>query len=474
MTERVIRAEDPKVDTGPIDRFYRHGWHSWSPTGFVDPDMAVDPIPDEGRRLGHDDPTVAFEATVSSSDVGVASDPDGGATLLGALAPDARVRPDGPMLVGTSEAGPIDWLVAEGSVLEVFDAYARHLARHVGSRERRQVRVWCSWYSYYEDITERAMLEEIAALGDLPFDIVQVDDGWQRAIGDWHENDDFPSGMASVADAIRGTGRRAGLWLAPYIARSDSDLATRRPDLLLRHDDGTPVVAGINWGGPYYALDPTAEATDAFIRELITRVREWGFDYLKLDFLYAAAFPGNHEHPMPREAAYRHGLASIRDAAGEDCYLLACGAPIVASLGLVDGIRIGPDVAEFWEEPDLTAMGDFSGRGARNAIITTSERLWLRSIVDADPDVIYFDRSTIDLDPETVGALHDLAAITGFVGTSDHTARLSAPEASELRSLLTAEPAIERAGWHRWRIDGRSVDFAWAHRTSTETPGREP
>jgi alpha-galactosidase len=473
MTDHVVHASDPRLDLDDITSFYRHGWHSWSPTGWVDPAVPVTPIPDEGRRLGHDDPTIAFDTRVSASSVGVALD-DGRATLLGALAPDARVRPDGATLVGSCEAGPIDWLVAEGTVSEVFATYAHRLGEALGTRPRRAMRVWCSWYSYYEGITEAAMARELDAIGPLAFDVVQIDDGWQVGIGDWEPNDDFPSGMVAAARRIRETERTAGLWLAPYIARADSRLAAERPELLLRREDGSPVVSGINWGGPYYSLDPTAAGTDAFVTETIERVRSWGFDYLKLDFLYGAAFPGSHERPMPRESAYRHGLRTIRRAAGDDCYLLACGSPVIASIGIVDGIRIGPDVAEFWEEAELTAMGDYSGRGARNAIITTSERMWLRDVVDVDPDVAFFDRSAVALDERTLASLRDLAAITGFVGTSDHIADLDGRERDELESLLNHRPEVRRASWLAWHLDDRTIDFSWAHRTPTTETGRTP
>ena len=98
-----------------------------------------------------------------------------------------------------------------------------------------------------------------------------------------------------MAERIRATGRRAGLWLAPLIAHASSQLADDRPELLLRSADGEPVVSGINWGGPYFSLDPTADATKDFLAELIGTVRWWGYNYLKLDFLYGAAFPGVRE-----------------------------------------------------------------------------------------------------------------------------------------------------------------------------------
>ena len=461
MDLRIERAREPAVETGRIERFYRHGWHSWSPTGWIDPNEPVVPIRDEGRRLGHDDPAHAFASRVGGSGVGVARCADGAYVLLGALTPGARVEPDEATLRGVSEAGDIDWLVARGTMNEVFDAYVNELTNRLGRRGRGRMRVWCSWYSYYEDITEEAIERELRDSMPFPFDTIQIDDGWQIGIGDWEPNAKFPNGMAALADAIVSTGRQAGLWLAPLIAAADSRLAHTRPELLLRDAEGSPVVSGINWGGPYYSLDPTSEATADFLSELITTVRSWGFSYLKLDFLYAAAFPGVHAKPMPRELAYRHAADVMRRAAGSDCYLLACGAPVIASTGIFDGIRIGPDVAAFWEDAEVAAMGDASGRGTRNAIATSSQRLWLRGAFDTDPDVVYLDRSEVNFNSRTLESLWDLALITGFVGTSDRLADLSPEEAEQLRSLLTDDSAIERGPNMGWTIDGKGVDFGW-------------
>ncbi|MGB5188120.1 MAG: glycoside hydrolase family 36 protein [Acidimicrobiia bacterium] len=472
MDLRLVRAEEAAVETAQIERFYRHGWHSWSPTGWVDPLEGVRPIPDEGRRLGHDDPVYAFDTRVGGSGVGVARCPGGEFVLLGALAPGARVSPDGNVLRGTSEGGEIDWVVASGAMNEVFDAYTGELSGRLGRRGRGEVRVWCSWYSYYEDISEDAIARIVGDSAPYPFDILQIDDGWEVGIGDWQPNPDFPNGMEPMAELITSSGREAGLWLAPLIAGADSQLAHDRPELLLRDTHGRPVVSGINWGGPYYSLDPTSDATEEFLTDLITTVRSWGFTYLKLDFLYAAGFPGDHARPMPRDLAYRHAAEVMRRAAGDDCYLLACGAPVIASTGVFDGLRIGPDVAEFWEDERLSAMGDASGRGARNAIATSSERLWLRDLFDADPDVVYLDRSEVDLDPRTLQSLQDLARITGFVGVSDKLGDLTPEEGERLVSLLTDEPRISRRSDQRWAIDRRDVDFDWVQSDAASvTPG---
>ena len=444
----------------PYASFYRHGWHSWSPSGWVDPSEPVAPIADEARRLGHDDPLHAFDTKVGGSGVGVVQHSDGSVTLLGALDPGAHVQPTGLMLSGSAEGEPIDWVVLRGDEESVWSQYASLLVSRFGRRRADKVRVWCSWYSFYEDVSQTQMDEVLSGLAGLPFDVVQVDDGWEESVGDWQSNEKFPSGMANMAERIRASGFKPGLWLAPLIAQSTSRLATERSDLLLHNEAGEPVVAGINWGSPYYALDPTADATLEYLAELMTEVRSWGYDYLKLDFLYAGAFPGAHANPMPREVAYREACRVMREAAGDDCYLLACGAPIIASLGIFDGIRIGPDVAEVWEVPELAELGDESGRGAGNALATSINRLWLRDVIDVDPDVIYF-RDDTDLDDRTLAALKDLATVARFVGVSDPPNLLNAAHRNELERMLLADPSIEQPGRYRWDIGGRTVDFSW-------------
>jgi hypothetical protein len=46
---------------------------------------------------------------------------------------------------------------------------------------------------------------------------------------------------------------------------------------------------------------------------------------------------------LTRAETYRQALKTIREALGPEVYLLGCGAPQLASVGLVDGMRIGPD-----------------------------------------------------------------------------------------------------------------------------------
>jgi len=188
-------------------------------------------------------------------------------------------------------------------------------------------------------------------------------------------------------------------------------------------------------------------------------VRAWGYDYAKLDFLYAGALPGKRHQDMPRGTAYRQGLKVMREALG-DAYLLTCGAPILPSLGLCDGIRIGPDVAPYWISPrDSRLLMNFAAPGVQNALRTCLQRLWLRPLVNTDPDVFYFRTLQNGLSPDQKALLQDLAQIAGFKGTSDPPSWLTVQERQALKTYLEATPTIELISPTSYRIDGRRVDF---------------
>lgn len=221
--------------------FYRHGHNSWSPCGWRRLSEAPLRIESAQRRLTADDTTWDDPSRHHSSAVAALQGADGQVLLLGALGLDVpRLTADRDTLAGWYEDAAAPWFLAYGTEEEVFAAYARHLGDRLGRGTRRAGNVWCSWYAYYENITEEQLTKDIDALRGLPFDVVQVDDGWETRVGDWEANDKFPSGMRDLAERIRGAGLRPGLWIAPFIVLPDSRTAREHPELLLREEDGRP------------------------------------------------------------------------------------------------------------------------------------------------------------------------------------------------------------------------------------------
>ncbi|GAA3226377.1 glycoside hydrolase family 36 protein [Actinocorallia longicatena] len=447
--------------------FYRHGQNSWSPCGWRRLSEAPLRIADPRRRLTADDTVWDDPARHHSSAVAALQGPDGRVLLLGSLGLGTpRLSADHDTLAGWCEDDGAPWFLAYGPEQEVFADYAGHLAGRLGSSDRRAGNVWCTWYAYYEGITEQVLNKDVAELADLPFDVVQIDDGWEEAVGDWRPNAKFPSGMRAMAERISAAGMRPGLWLAPFIVLPSSRTAREHPEFLLRDAAGEPVVAGHNWGTAYWALDVTHPGVREHLTELIHRVvHDWGFTYLKLDFINAGAAPGVRASGTPREQAYRDALALIREVAGPDAYLLGSGGLLLPSLGLVDGLRSGPDVAPLWTN---YASEDPSDAMAYNAVVNTLHRIWQTPLAQVDPDVVYF-RSRLNLLTETqMGWLHDLASICGFKAISDPPSWLSPGEFERMTVYLAERPEIVQEGRYRFLLDGRRVDF-----TDALNPGQQ-
>jgi alpha-galactosidase len=461
---------------GEPKAYYRHGWQSWSLTTWQPLNFR---LPVQKPAILHPmqtDPLYIHHPAPNGSWLGAVEFESGEILLLGALGLEAHVALHGQQLHGWyeaphkghdiprtgHEADSGDWFVGYGDEATVFARYTELLGQRLGRAPSKPApRVWCSWYSLYTAIDEALLGRVFEELADLPFDVFQVDDGWQVSIGDWEANEKFPSGMGALAANIRASGRTPGLWLAPLLVVPSSNLYRQHRDWLLRDPNGKLVSAGFNWGQPLYALDTTHPEVLDWLGALMKRVRAWGFDYLKLDFLYAGALPGKRHVDMPREAAYRQGLKALREAMGAEAYFLTCGAPILPSLGLCDAMRIGPDVAGQWENyRDATLLYNLTTPGVKNAIRTTVNRLWLQPLVATDPDVAYFRSQYTSMTDEQKGLLQDLCQVCNYKATSILPQWLSADGREEVRAFLESSPEVKRSGRYRFTLDGRIVDFS--------------
>ena len=461
---KIFKAKEIniKLESAPI-RYYRHGWQSWSFTAWTD----LSPLPVQKPAIFHPlqtDAVYVHEKNPHGSWLGAVEFEDGNILLLGALDTDTHVFLVGDQLKGQSEAGDIEWLVAYGQESQVFGEYVNELGKRFGKAEKNHIpRVWCSWYSLYTAIDEKILFETFDQIGDLPFDVLQVDDGWQVNIGDWEPNEKFPSGMEALAGKIKSTGRRAGLWLAPLLAAKSSRLYREHRDWLLKDEKGRLVSAGFNWGQELYALDTTHPDVISWLVALMKLVRRWGFDYYKLDFLYAGALKGKRYKDMPREAAYRECLRYLREAMGEGSFFLTCGTPILPALGMCDAIRIGPDVSHDWEiYRNETLLQNFTTPGTKNAIRTVVHRLWLKPLVHIDPDVEYFVTKENSLAESHKTQLQDLALICDFKATSDLPQWMTPQERENVRAFLNAETDSKQISRYVYQLDNRIVDFSSA------------
>jgi alpha-galactosidase len=209
---------------------------------------------------------------------------------------------------------------------------------------------WCSWYHYFGKVDEKAVLKNAGFIKEnlkgLGYKYIQIDDGWQKAWGNWEANSKFPSGMKGIAKELHRLGFKAGLWLAPFLVEEKLSLPKEHPDWLLRDQKGNLIKYNKPLGPSYYCLDVTHPEVQEWLSSLFAEIKDWGYDYLKLDFLFAGAYEGMHwNKPATGVKALREGLEIIRKSIGDDTYILACGAPLLPMVGIANGNRIGPDIS---------------------------------------------------------------------------------------------------------------------------------
>lgn len=346
-------------------------------------------------------------------------------------------------LAGSYKA--FDLLQCNGAESVVFDRYFEEM--NVAPPSGRDFIGWTSWYNYYTTITREIILENLQAFASrkIPLDIFQIDDGYQLAVGDWLiTNEKFPGGMKPIADQIKSSGYRAGLWLAPFICEQKSRLFTDHPEWVLKDENNTPVVAGFvpNWSGKFYALDIYHPEFRQYLKTVFDTVLiEWGFDMVKLDFLYGAAML--HRKDKTRGQVMCDGMELIRELAGEKI-VLGCGVPLGAAFGLVDYCRIGCDIALKWEDKLLKHVLRYRERvSTRSALDTAIGRRHLnyRAFIN-DPDVFLLRTSNIDLSADQKKTLFIVNLILGgLLFTSDNINEYS-PEIMQL--YLSQFPLRER------------------------------
>ena len=471
---------------GPV-RMLRNGYQSWSPTTVavlgvdVDPSIRAD-LPflqavhhADQRRAGPgelrsewvtvlaDDPGPGSTCVLVGFDGGDrhdgtlrVSDVDGAVEVrveafLGDAVLDAGARRDlHPVRV---ETGP----ASEASAM--LERWADAAGRSGGARTTAPFQVgWCSWYQYFHELTEADIAANLALADRWPFEVFQVDDGYQAAIGDWLDtNDRFPSDLAGLAGSIRGSGRTPGLWLAPFLAAPDSEVVRHHPDWIARHlvdgVDTGPLRTWWNppWGGGedgfMYGLDTTHPDVVAHLEAVSAAVVDAGFPYLKLDFTFSPAVDGGYTDPTRTPAErVRAGFAAIRRGAGPDAFLLGCGVPLANVVGLVDANRIGPDVAPTWSlDPSTEVVAGYLGTQPATAHAFTNtltrafmhRRLWLN-----DPDCLMLRTGDTDLsDAATRTWAHAVGVSGGMALVSDDLALLG----SDARALLDEVLALGRS-----------------------------
>lgn len=279
-----------------------------------------------------------------------------------------------------------------GGYDEVFEKY--FAAMNLPAKKRvDRLTGYTSWYNYFQKIDENIILRDLKGLSRAreSVNIFQIDDGYEPFVGDWldYNGRDFPNGMKTIADAVHREGYLAGIWLAPFnVQRGKSRILKEHPDWLIRNPDGKPQLGCVAWGGAYTLDIYNPEVREHLKNVFNTVLNDWGYDMVKLDFLYSQC-------RTPRDNKTRgtimcEAMDFLRECVG-DKLILGCGVPLGPAFGVVDACRISCDV-------DLSYGGKFYNSmsinnelpSAQNAINNSMFRRHLngRAFLN-DPDVFF-------------------------------------------------------------------------------------
>jgi alpha-galactosidase len=389
LTVRMTFSQIAEIPCDPRRAtVYEHGWQSWSPAG-RHPATTTSPRPAIPRWQ-----TMAFRPGTPPPDRGFQGEgllgitDDEGRTLL-LTAPDPwrevpsiRVTALADRLVVHSD-GQVAALEGE-HLHDLLVEYAEGAAAAAGvTRVPAIPPGWCSWYCYWAEVTEADVDANLAAAVrlDLPIEIVQIDDGHQAEIGDWLDRSPCFGPLPALAARITAAGKHAGIWTAPFLVGARSALAAAHPEWLV---DGA-VASDRHWGQEIRVLDATHPGAAEHLLEVFRTLREQGFDYHKVDFLYAGAMAGGRHADCSPLDAYAEGMRLVREGIGDDAVLLGCGAPLLPSIGRVDAMRVSPDIDPKVEPPH----GDISQPSQRGAIAAGRARAWMHGRLWAnDPDCL--------------------------------------------------------------------------------------
>jgi alpha-galactosidase len=208
---------------------------------------------------------------------------------------------------------------------------------------------------------------------------------------------------------------------------------------------------GARADGAVHVLDTTRPEVLDHLTEVAATLVAAGFPYLKLDFTYAPSLPGRYADPTRTPAQrVRAGFDAIRRGAGHKAFLLGCGAPLGPVIGAVDGMRIGPDVAPWWEplagadQPPGYEGAEPATMNAWRATLARSflhRRLWVN-----DPDCVLLRTTDTAMGEAAVEAWAWAVSLSGGMAlVSDDLALLGPAARARFDDVLARGRAVDDA-----------------------------
>lgn len=314
---------------------------------------------------------------------------------------------------------------------------------------------WNSWSGsgssggYGTNINEAVIVENMdfadRELRRWGMNYFQIDDGWEEKIGDWWVREDrFPShgdrnGIEWLLSRARNLGFIPGLWIQAFNADKSSKTLAAHPEWF-----ADPIFGGL-FGDDPRVLDLSHSGAREHLVEIIDRVRNWGAEWVKLDFAYTVAYSENWDEPnITRGEFYKKGVRLIRETLGDDVFFLNV-AIVGWNYGLIDASRLTLDTMPAWEgenEDPYSLTGYFLNQGLKPMYRDCARRYYLHGRVWLNhPDLTFYRaHHDPDIPPLTLNESStfttSVALQGGIVKIGDRIVDLTPEAVDDLRRIL--------------------------------------
>ena len=389
--------------------------------------------------------------------------------------------------LGAGEDIPLErlWVDEDPHWHELLYRYADVLARvnQVRPKPAPQFIGWSNWDYYGSHFTAQQVLDNLEALAAMKVgaNLLQVDGGWWDKCGDYNPRGDIPGGMEAIAAAVHARGMMAGIHFDGVRADVDSRVVREHPEYFLRDQDGDLLGgrrrADGRRGRVYF--DFSHPGAREHLRRVMARVRGWGYQYFKVDFL-KYALP---EYQLRAEDREKDGtrvvgfddrltsverlhlaLEAMREGMGEDAWFLGCTAEFGTVIGRVDSLRSGGDIDPTYSRFSRSVMengGMFYLHG--KLFLNDADYHVARGSADEDQHLVKNPRKTGGAMPYGLAEMwtHYVGLFGGPKLSGDNLLILR-EERKDLFRRAVALPACER-----WL----PVDF-WQHGVNRDDPFR--
>ena len=287
--------------------------------------------------------------------------------------------------------------IEQGERNYILNNFADAIAKNHPKKEFKEIPTgWCSWLVYGPDITEKNIYDNLdsAQKHNLNLKYIQIDDGYQVYWGDWFDfTDKFEGGVKKVCLDIKDKGFEPAIWVAPFVAEKDSRVFKEHPDWFVKDEKGEPLKSSdVTFGGwrgaPWYILDTTHPQALKHIKTVFaTMHNEWKINYFKLDAIVWEALPFGVRYDKTKTCieAYKMGMSAIREAVGEESFILGGNSPMWPSIGYINGMRVTNDNQRYFEQFAQIAIECFNRNWQHG-------KLWIN-----DPDTVLLQNQTAEI-----------------------------------------------------------------------------